>query len=256
MKSNFNDRFQKLKIKMGVENTAQINYEKLQKTKKTFFKNKEELETGKLVSMSELFIIDDVFTYDGIPVVIYIKDHSFGSIMTIKQRRKIHLFNCGTIKEMKEKGRFNRYVSTTRIDGIYKISRGKQELEKSLEICKNCKIKMKSLTGEKIKSVKDFLLSDFITKGFNEKDIKYDQNSNVYYPPNWNRISEQLRKNSNYTCQKCHKTMMNDKKNLHVHHKNGVKQDVSFKNLEVLCYECHSNEPGHSHMKKNKFGTK
>lgn len=256
MKANFNEKFKKLKLKMGMDESHKSEFIKLESTKKSFFKNKKELATGKDVSMDELFIIDDVFTYDGIPVVLYIKDHSFGSILDIKHRRKVHLINCGTIQEMKANGRFNRYVSTTRTDGIYKISKGSSEYEKSLDVCKNCIQKVRTMTDEKIFTVKDFFESDLISNGFDEKEIRYDELSNVYYPPNWSKISEQLRKNNDYKCQKCYKDMSDDKQNLHVHHKNGVKQDVSFKNLEVLCYECHSNEPNHEHMKKNRFGTR
>ena len=39
------------------------------------------------------------------------------------------------------------------------------------------------------------------------------------------------------------------RKYLHVHHKNGLKNDNSKSNLEVLCIRCHANQPYHAHLK-------
>lgn len=249
-KYNFTNKFNSLKKNMGINENKKREFNKNKKFSNNFNIIKNELKKGKEVLEDELFIVDDVFLLNGIPVLIYIKDHSNSKIDSAKHRKKVHLINCTTIKEMKIKNRFNRYVSTTRTDELYLISTGKKEKEVKLNICRNCISELDKNKSIQIKSVKEFFDSSLIAKDFYERDITYDENTKTYYPPNWKKISQQLRKEAKWRCQKCFKNMENDKKNLHVHHKDGVKQNTSPKNLEVLCYDCHSEEPFHSHMKK------
>lgn len=111
---------------MGVNENKKRQFNKNKKFSNNFNIIKNELKRGKEVLEDELFIVDDVFLLNGIPVLIYIKDHSNSKIDSAKHRKKVHLINCTTIKEMKIKNRFNRYVSTTRTDELYLISTGKK----------------------------------------------------------------------------------------------------------------------------------
>jgi len=45
-----------------------------------------------------------------------------------------------------------------------------------------------------------------------------------------------LRKNNLYKCELCEHT-----KNLHLHHKNGIKLDSNKENLQLVCPSCHTN---------------
>ena len=71
------------------------------------------------------------------------------------------------------------------------------------------------------------------------------------YSHNWPEISEKVREERNYICDNpsCRIQLVNDKKSLHVHHINGLKNDNTKSNLRVICIRCHANEPGHAHMK-------
>ena len=70
------------------------------------------------------------------------------------------------------------------------------------------------------------------------------------YPNNWKDLSLQIRQNAKHTCSDCGKDCNDQKKDLHVHHIDGMKWNNKINNLKVLCSECHSNQPGHKHMKR------
>lgn len=70
------------------------------------------------------------------------------------------------------------------------------------------------------------------------------------YPDDWNEISRRLKEKYNYTCQECHRKFFDCKSLLHVHHKNGLKNDCRESNLEVLCYDCHQAKHNHKIMRK------
>ena len=46
----------------------------------------------------------------------------------------------------------------------------------------------------------------------------------------------------------CKVNLSNDKRLLHVHHKNSEKSDNREKNLVAFCVECHSKQAGHEHI--------
>src|SRR5580704_5943625 len=71
-------------------------------------------------------------------------------------------------------------------------------------------------------------------------------------PSGFEIISERLRTRRGWTCESCDRSFaaLSDRKFLHVHHKNGMKNNSSDLNLCVLCLGCHAKEPLHAHMKR------
>jgi hypothetical protein len=72
------------------------------------------------------------------------------------------------------------------------------------------------------------------------------------YPNNWVAISNELKRQLRFQCQQssCRIEVGYEHKNyLHVHHKNGLKNDCSSENLVCLCIRCHAEQPNHSHIK-------
>ena len=69
------------------------------------------------------------------------------------------------------------------------------------------------------------------------------------YPDHWDVISRQTRERAGYICEKCKRDCTNTKNKLHVHHADGMKYNNTPSNLEVLCQDCHSLEPGHRKLK-------
>ena len=72
------------------------------------------------------------------------------------------------------------------------------------------------------------------------------------YPEDFDEISKRAREQRGWRCQ-CRRrdfSRPTDRKYLHVHHRNGMKNENFEGNLQVLCLKCHANQPQHDHLKK------
>jgi hypothetical protein len=219
--------------------------------------------TGIDVSIDEIKTLPNgTLVYKNRIVIVYIRDWNFNSY----SMPKYHIANCSTLQEMRELNKINRYVVSNKDDGkfvVNKIKNGVISSEESLDVCKNC-LRHLNWNGyqdeyeysKRNKIFNDFTLRVFFekyTKLLSENDFKYTVKSapSNDYPDDWDDISRRKRESKNYTCEKCGKNMSSQKDKLDVHHINGLKHDNSESNLKVLCRWCHSEEPGHSHMKYN-----
>jgi hypothetical protein len=74
-----------------------------------------------------------------------------------------------------------------------------------------------------------------------------DQNQLGGYETAWKDISRKYRQSVGWICEKCRVNCAGETRLLHTHHMNGIKMDNRFANLQALCVDCHSNEPGEGH---------
>lgn len=215
---------------------------------------------------SDLEISSDGITYRGRRVILYIRDQAqYGDK---KSEYKFHLVDCTTLKTMRNQNHYGKYVVSTSTSGKFKVNRiinnCSIEIEVELHVCKHC---LQKLNWKGYNSADDagkkYIYENFSIEEFfsvmnednsgnftilpNETDSTAQLN---VYPENWAEISRNFRKKHNYTCQECGRNFSHDKSFLHVHHKNGLKNDCREANLEVLCYDCHQAKHNHKIMRK------
>src|SRR5690348_12500442 len=63
------------------------------------------------------------------------------------------------------------------------------------------------------------------------------------YPEDWPVLSRRLREEMDWQCELCGRSFRDRPDRLHVHHRSGVKSDNSRSNLQVLCADCHAQQP-------------
>jgi hypothetical protein len=227
----------------------------------------EQLQQGGIdVDFDEIRVLDDrTLEYKGHRVLLYIRDIANFSRREKQDMPRFHYLFCSTLKSMSRNSRFGRYVVANRADGEFQVNLiGQDDPPKfvKLNVCQNClaEIAWKGFRSElpteiKRQAVADFSLPDFFDKYPRDLvAVKPDHTSDTAplndYPANWADISDRARRDAAYRCCSCSVGLQgDDSKFLHVHHKNGQKNDCHPNNLEVLCIECHANEPMHGHMK-------
>lgn len=218
-----------------------------------------------------------LLTYKGEQVILYIKD-TRSDQYTLKHEpeksRRFHVAECDTLETMRDKGRFERYVVTNRMDGLFlvdwldKDTGARGETEAALKVCKNClrainwrgyehsqdRLELEGgMRQTKPKIWSDFEISQFLLEFstfFSSKPSRKDTTAepNVYVP-NWAGISERTRRSKNWTCEACGVNLKTAPHLLHCHHKSGVVTNNSPSNLQVLCAVDHAMQPDHGHMK-------
>lgn len=207
---------------------------------------------------------DKTLAYRGQRILVYIRD--VNNYRDPKQINlpKFHISYCKTLEKMRNDGRWQRYVIANRDDGYFNVKINNIDKSEKLDVCQPCLENLgwkdfsiySMAVHEKQKIVRQFSLPDFFAKFpkslFSVTPTYTSDTAPINdYSDNWPEISEKIRQERNYTCDNplCRLQLVHDKKSLHVHHINGLKNDNSNSNLIVLCIRCHANQPGHSHMK-------
>ncbi len=206
---------------------------------------------------------DGTLSYKGKRVVVYIRD--VAKYKDSQSLPRFHFSFCRTLDGMVQDKRWHRYVVANREDGAFIVKfvgdRARTQ-DLRLNVCQNCleqlgwagfQYTMPQPTKRNI--VQNFKLSDFFEKY--PKDLLSVIPKHTYetapindYSPDWGMISERIKSQRGYVCEKCDIHLLGaEKKHLHVHHEDGDKTNVSPENLIVLCIKCHADEPRHSHMK-------
>lgn len=226
----------------------------------------EGLVLGEDLQLSEIDNTNSLLSYKGRQIMLYIPEQRSNIEEVIKngkiaEARRLHVAECSTIEDMRNKGFFDRYQVTNDISGSYPVV-GRQsyrgewiESKAELGVCKNC------LRILNYKGYAD-LKGDAKQKVFLELKLSelFDTYSSCfkYYPTrlktigsytkDWDKISSSYREQQNYTCEQCGVELSRYKRLLHTHHINCVKTDNSLNNLKSLCADCHTKQPNHDHM--------
>ena len=187
--------------------------------------------------------------------LVYIRDFESEGV------RRFHLCCCQTIFEFIKHGRYGykyKKIPTSCVkikkDGrsfdhffpVYLIDL-KKEKNKVLKPCKHCleTLNYKNYKYEnerKRESIyRNFSLVDFLEeyKVNVPHTDHYDDGLYNVYSDDWSSISKRLRKRASWKCEICGADYSQDRKNLHVHHRNENKRDNRDVNLQVLCRHCH-----------------
>ena len=232
--------------------------------------------TGIIVNSDDIeTIANGIFTYQGVPVLLYIYQPMHWTEHDDRLPR-YHLCNCRTWRDMKTKGRQDRYVASTRIDGVFELecfiaSRGTSEKKmERLPVCQNCLDQLAwkgfrndgSLTRNDRRShVEGFALDEFFGhygKSMVREKPRWTASTmpTASYTDDFDEVSSRARAAAQWRCQhpECGRVLAASwqRRYLHVHHRNGVKGDNSADNLLVICIEHHATQANHAHLKNGR----
>ncbi len=224
-----------------------------------------DLDTGIDINLSDLEFIEGILSYKGRQVFLYIPDQGrniVGVLENPESGRRFHVADCSTLKQMRDRNRFDRYVVTNNLSGEFKvngldyISNTHIEGDAELKVCKNC-LKALNYDGYAIDSSnRNSVFNSFKIDTFFETYstvFKYlpKRIQGIYgsgYSKDWEDVSKKYRTKMNYVCEECKTDFSNNKNLLHTHHISGVKHNNNDSNLKAVCADCHKKEPMHEHI--------
>lgn len=220
----------------------------------------EQLRIGAVDLRAGAFSIstDKLIELNGFKCAIYIKNQSQGVNTHNKTSDyRYHLCECGTITNMIEQGRKDRYVAASSDDGQFPVNvqnyyASAREMRLRLELCQNCK----NILQQKGVFFEPFSLKEYFKKNNSVINNSFKRTEQVVitekYAPNHNEVAKKYKEAVNYVCQSCDVNCIKYPGCLHLHHKNGNGADNDRHNLMVLCVCCHITQPAHNHMRNNR----
>ncbi|NVK41166.1 MAG: hypothetical protein HWE39_07970 [Oceanospirillaceae bacterium] len=221
-------------------------------------------EEGIEVPLIEVDTPGGLLSYQGAQVVLYIPDHGKNVDAVLGdpgKGRRVHIADCITLEEMRQKNRFQRYRAVVNVTGdfdVFGFSRmrgGHVEGTARLQVCINC---MKHLNYKGY--VTDARRQNEIRRNFNLKDFFAEHSTLFRYLPtsfiekkggysdDWKQVSDKFRASRHFTCDSCRLDLNAHKHLLHAHHVDGNKRNNQVANLMALCADCHRKQPLHDYM--------
>jgi hypothetical protein len=226
----------------------------------------EQLATdGKDVSIDDVVVLEDgTFSYRNSRVLIYIRDiHTLQNWIP-----RFHIADCRTLQKQQQQNGLARYVVTTRSDGSFVVNLigndgGVERHTMQLNVCQNC-LAMLGFDGfsrnlsqpRRMQIVFQFTIQRFFEK-FPRSLLSVRRAGDAdsapinNYSQDFGNTSKRVREQRGWRCECCQRdfSRSTDRKYLHVHHRNGMKNENHDGNLRVLCLGCHAAEPQHAHLK-------
>ncbi|TWD54207.1 hypothetical protein FB480_103115 [Agrobacterium vitis] len=225
-----------------------------------------ELVQGKEISIEELGQFGGLLEHDGEQVLLYIKDTKASRNVLLNEperTKRFHIAECATLRDMREKGRFQRYHITKRFDGKFNCTwfdrdnNQSGEIEAELKVCKNC-IQQIGWNGYDIKSPnqdlwKNFDIAEFLrtyeTIFYSKPERNDAYTVTADYVRDWPKVSQNYRQSRGWRCDDCGVNLSEHRKLLHTHHIDGNLGNNRHDNFKALCVLCHEQQPFHAHMK-------
>ena len=257
--------FQRLREKMGVTvipHVPRVKFSrKIKKQKEIIEPNTETIHIENKLKKDSIDVIsadiipdkDGLLTYKGRKVAAYIRDQRTGIDFYRKiSEYKYHLYDCSTLKRMREIGKQRRYLVTKRDDGFFSVNdvsgHSPRSFDAKLELCQNCLRELRYLGIY----TSPFSLGKYFEKNdsFVPETIRRIETVTEIqtYTPNQNELSSLYKKTVNYICQSCGVDCNSQTSLLHLHHRDSDPSNNEYGNLSVLCVDCHSKQPMHAHV--------
>ena len=204
-----------------------------------------------------------LLSYQGRQVVLYIQDqwkNTRDVLADGTKGRKVHVADCDTLKEMRHRGRYERYVATNDVSGDFYVTGqdedgGRVEGKATLRVCKNClrMLDYRNYTRNR-NQVFQGVRVDRVLRHPTARTSPGcpTRRAGVFdgtYPPNWDLVSRRYKEGHALMCENCRVDLKEHPGLLHVHHISGVKTNDAWSNLKALCADCHGKQPGHEHMR-------
>ena len=181
------------------------------------------------------------------------------------RKTRFHIFDCKKLNEMRQRGRFDRYVASSRKDNLFTVRpydnieklRG-EKMEAQLAPCRYCLNELDyNGYGGSSKSERNDIVASFSTEDFFETNHHIFRCLPLYtsetfpegnYTADWARISANFRSKMKWICNCCGVDLQSNKGLLHAHHIDGNRGNNRFSNLRALCVTCHKAQPMHERM--------
>lgn len=223
-----------------------------------------QLIKGIEIRLEDLQSTAGLLTYEGRQILLYIPDQG-NNITTVlagerDKGKRFHIADCETLDTMRRKQRFERYIATTDVSGLFSVHGedlyvGIKEGKAPLHVCINCLkfLNYKQARVSGYNRVRDtFRLDEFFdtyASCFTQLPSRSTMDaSSSSYSSDWTKVSEQVRIDCGWTCEECRVNLSSHRHLLHVHHIDGVKNHNSRTNLTALCAGCHRMQPLHHRM--------
>lgn len=232
----------------------------------------ETLMTGgiDIQSLDEVVVLPDgTLAYKDRRVLLYIRDVSeYGRRGTGSDSLpKYHVSYCKKLRDMRSQQRYSRYVVAAREDGNFQINLIRDaNIRSSVESLKVCQYCLGQLvyegfshnmsSGRRRAIVDAFSVARFFQiwpRDLLSADGLEGESTGPIndYTGDFGEYALATKTAARWICQSCQRDLGSQsmRRYLHAHHANGVKYDNRSANLVALCISCHSNQPGHGHMK-------
>lgn len=171
-----------------------------------------------------------------------------------------HIYKCDIVKkQIEQKSKF--FKITTRKDGNFHVKdykfdenmkRTEEESQKKLLICNLCFVMYGRIRRTSIPK-EDFKIKEFLEPGYSSLTFTYNFDEiPVGFKSNWAEIANALKENKNYKCEKCGIVVekLFAEKFLNIHYTQEKIYTKYRDKVKMLCIRCHSEEPGHEHIKE------
>jgi hypothetical protein len=207
------------------------------------------------VAANELVVADDdLLEYKGRKVLVYKPNQwsRYTNFNACTSGYRFHLTYCTALKEMRQKGRYEQYRATQRIDGrapAYLADDPSVRKLVHMELCSRCRQKLKELGRYKEPFSYKAFFEQFSAAELDAVPVREAAREVRSYTPDHAEVSKTYREAAGWCCQQCQVDLNTHRELLHLHHVNGEPDDNSHNNLRVLCVDCHAQQPGHEHMK-------